>query len=111
MWLFKINDEYIKIADLETVALIITKQMKKSTELHEIIDLNDENLLTAIVFALQDSNTYKVETVTHELKITKESNVLNVVVYMKLPSTKVKVKIHEYVFAIDLIDLEKVRVL
>ena len=111
MWLFKINDEYIKISELQTVALIIAKQMKKSTELYEIIDLNDENLLTAIVFALQDSNTYKVETVTHELKITKESNTLNVAVYMKLPSTKVKIKIYEYVFAIDLIDLETIRAL
>lgn len=106
MWIVKVEDSFVKTDDPEKISNYLVKNMKK---LKNIVDLKDPRLLAAIEACLETPDYYKVETVTHEIKLKKMDKGIEFTIYMKIPSVKTKMKIQEHILDIEIINVDNLK--
>jgi hypothetical protein len=109
MWIAKINNEFVKIETLDVLVNYIVKKMRSIKSLKEIIDFKDESLPATVEECLKSTETYKLETILHEFKLTMINTKLNIIVYIKIPSAKSKMRIQEHTLDIDVIDVDRLK--
>jgi hypothetical protein len=108
MWIVKIDGEFVKTDEPQKISGYLLKKMKI---LKDVVELKDPRLLTAVETCLATGELQKLDVASHELKINKYNEGIKVDIYLKFPSAGSKMRIHEHIFDLEIINIEDLKTL